>query len=414
VGIVKFSTPQDIHDGATPTFVSVKLSDLEANSGVYTDSDSTLTSVPPSSGTIGYWDRDDMEDVLSPSNLGDSITTTGGLNADGTVNLASTGVLTTVEGTLDVDEAANFDGNLDANAGVDITNADLTVGGANFTVDDATGDVATIGDVDVDGSVTSSGAVTGTSIIRSGGLATQFLKADGSVDASTYITSAGTVTNFSGNLAGDVTGPQGTTVVNSINGTTISSAGGALTTGTILRVTGVSTVDYGALDLSNTDAVTDILPVANGGTGQSAAITEGGILFGTSTTAMDVTAAGTSGQVLTSNGASDPTWEDPTGSPFANPSATSGLNPTNGSANTATLDFPFTSSRSTSDLTITVTGAAVGDAVSLGVPNSAVMPNSNYSAWVSAADIVKVRFSNWINAFQNPASETFRISVLKY
>jgi hypothetical protein len=52
--------------------------------------------------------------------------------------------------------------------------------------------------------------------------------------------------------------------------------------------------------------------VANGGTGQSTALTAGGVVYGASTTAMGVSAAGTSGQVLTSQGSGTPTWTTPT------------------------------------------------------------------------------------------------------
>jgi len=45
-----------------------------------------------------------------------------------------------------------------------------------------------------------------------------------------------------------------------------------------------------------------------GGTGQSSAFVAGGVVYGSTTTAMAVTAAGTSGQVLTSAGASAPTF----------------------------------------------------------------------------------------------------------
>jgi len=82
--------------------------------------------------------------------------------------------------------------------------------------------------------------------------------------------------------------------------------------------------------------------------------------------------------------------------------------------NTAALNFPSTASGATSDLTITVTGAADGDAVSLGTPNAAVAAGTNYSAWASAANTVTVRFSNFSGAAVDPASATFRASVLKY
>lgn len=81
---------------------------------------------------------------------------------------------------------------------------------------------------------------------------------------------------------------------------------------------------------------------------------------------------------------------------------------------TAALNFGSTSAGNSADLTITVTGAADGDAVSLGVPNAAVNANSNFTAWVSAADTVTVRFNNYSSGAIDPASATFRISVLKY
>ena len=58
---------------------------------------------------------------------------------------------------------------------------------------------------------------------------------------------------------------------------------------------------------SNIDAGT--LAIARGGTNGSATPTAGGAAYGTGT-AYAFTAAGTSGQVLTSNGASAPTWQD--------------------------------------------------------------------------------------------------------
>lgn len=50
------------------------------------------------------------------------------------------------------------------------------------------------------------------------------------------------------------------------------------------------------------------LAVANGGTGSSAALTQWGVIYASTTTAEASTAAGTSGQFLKSNGTSAPTW----------------------------------------------------------------------------------------------------------
>jgi hypothetical protein len=79
----------------------------------------------------------------------------------------------------------------------------------------------------------------------------------------------------------------------------------------------------------------------------------------------------------------------------------------------ATLDFPSTAAQSSSDLTITVTGAALNDVVSVGVPNGSVLSNSDYTAWASAADTVTVRFNNYSSGAQDPASGTFKVIVFK-
>lgn len=63
-------------------------------------------------------------------------------------------------------------------------------------------------------------------------------------------------------------------------------------------------------NISLTSNVTGTLPIANGGTNSTATATAGGAGYGTGT-AHAYTAAGTAGQVLTSNGASAPTWSTP-------------------------------------------------------------------------------------------------------
>lgn len=80
----------------------------------------------------------------------------------------------------------------------------------------------------------------------------------------------------------------------------------------------------------------------------------------------------------------------------------------------ATLDFPGIIGSASADLNITVTGAAVGDIVLLGVPNVAISATSSYSAWVSSANTVTVRFSNGaLLTPENPASGTFKVRVIK-
>lgn len=94
---------------------------------------------------------------INPDFGAQAITTTGTLNADGAVDLSSTGSPTTVNGTLSVAEQATFSFNVDANGGLDVTGGDLTVGGTSFVVSNITGDVTQVGailgrNIGVDGS----------------------------------------------------------------------------------------------------------------------------------------------------------------------------------------------------------------------------------------------------------------------
>lgn len=78
----------------------------------------------------------------------------------------------------------------------------------------------------------------------------------------------------------------------------------------------------------------------------------------------------------------------------------------------ATLDFANTGTNLSADLTISVTGAATTDFAIVNPP--AANANTCYTAWVSAANTVTVRFNNYSAASVNPASGTFRVTVLKY
>jgi hypothetical protein len=80
-----------------------------------------------------------------------------------------------------------------------------------------------------------------------------------------------------------------------------------IATGNVLLSGGVGVAPaYGKVGL--TTHVSGTLPIANGGTNSTATPTAGGSVYGTGT-AYAITSAGTSGQVLTSNGSSAPTWE---------------------------------------------------------------------------------------------------------
>lgn len=79
----------------------------------------------------------------------------------------------------------------------------------------------------------------------------------------------------------------------------------------------------------------------------------------------------------------------------------------------ATLNFPSTLGQGNADLTITLTGAVLGDPVSLGIPNGSIMSNSSYISWVSATNIVTVRFNNYDVSSKDPASGVFKVSIIK-
>lgn len=84
---------------------------------------------------------------------------------------------------------------------------------------------------------------------------------------------------------------------------------------------------------------------------------------------------------------------------------------------TASLDFPSIGANSCQSLTITATGAADGDTVSLGVPNALASASSTlvFSGWVSAADTVTVRVCQVAGqATSDPAAATVRADVWKH
>jgi len=84
----------------------------------------------------------------------------------------------------------------------------------------------------------------------------------------------------------------------------------------------------------------------------------------------------------------------------------------------ATVDFTNVLMNQNATLTLAVTGAVVGDVVTLGLPNSILSTmtgyNGTFQAWVSATDVVSLRFQNSdpMGAHDLP-SGTFKIKILK-
>ena len=81
----------------------------------------------------------------------------------------------------------------------------------------------------------------------------------------------------------------------------------------------------------------------------------------------------------------------------------------------ATLDFPNTAAGACSDLTVDAPGVKDGDVVSLGVPAGSVPANGSFFGWVSADDVVTIRYTNNSAATAyNPASGDFRIVARRF
>lgn len=123
-------------------------------------------------------------------------------------------------------------------------------------------------------------------------------------------TTSGTALVSTGNTDG--------TIQLQVNGTTpsvtlattgaigVGSTPGYGTSGQVLTSGGSSAAPtWGAVSL--TSGISGTLPIANGGTNSTATPTAGTIPYGTGT-ALAYTAAGSSGQILQSNGASAPSW----------------------------------------------------------------------------------------------------------
>lgn len=186
----------------------------------------------------------------------------------------------------------------------------LPVANSQSLAGDVTGAVNATVVGKVNGStVPAGGALTTGNVLQVSGASALTYAAVNLAGGANYVTGVLPVGNHP-SLAGDVTGTITANTVAKINATTISTAGGALTTGTVLRVTGVAAATWGALDLANASAVTGILPVGN-------IVAAGGDLSGTLSAAIVIKLNGssapaggslTTGNVLQVTGASALTY----------------------------------------------------------------------------------------------------------
>jgi hypothetical protein len=210
------------------------------------------------------------------------------------------------------------------------------------------------------------------------------------LDAASFRTAIG-----AGTGTGTVTSVTGSLPISSSGGTTpnITIANAAVsTTGVVTASTqtfGGAKTFNGVLNASSDLNVTGLSALTGGAT------------IGTMATTSSLT------HILGVN-SSNAIGEIALGSGFSLTSGTLNL----GGFTLVSLDFPSTSAQSSSDLTVSYTGAATSHPVILAVPDGSAPANTNYTAWVSATNTVKVRFNNYSSASVNPSSGTFTIFVL--
>lgn len=177
-----------------------------------------------------------------------------------------------------------------------------------------------------------------------------------SLDTSTYLTANQSIT-----LSGDVTGSGTTAITTTLSTVSIAKGGTGQTTqqaainaltgtqssgkflrsdGTNATLSSIQSADVPTLNQNTTGTasnVTGIVALANGGTAANLTAVNGGVVYSTAS-ALAVSSAGTSGQLLQSNGAAAPSWVAspgvPTGSlfPFAGSAAPTGYLLCDGSA----------------------------------------------------------------------------------
>lgn len=239
------------------------------------------------------------------------------------------------------------------------------------------------------------GATYGTSgyVLTSGG--TSAAPTWSQVSLATGVTGTLPVANGGTGLSSYTTGSllyaSGTTTIAGLADTAI---------GNVLLSNGIGVAPvWGQVPLAGTSqAVTGVLPIANGGTNSNATPTQGGIAYGTGT-AYAVTAAGTSGQVLTSQGTSAPVWSNVSSVAVTTLSfGTTGLTPSSATSGAITVSG-----------TLNVANGGTGTTTSTG-SGSNVLSNSPTLVTPALGTPSSVNLTNATNVPVNQATGTLSTS----
>jgi hypothetical protein len=326
----------------SPSFINVNIGTALA----VTSGGTGLTTIPTNGQLLigngtGY--------TLNTLGFGAGISVTNGL---GTITVANTGVLSNLAGSgISVSSAT---GNVTiGNTGV----LSFSAGTTGLTPATATTGAVTLAGTLAIANGGTNGAATPTAygVAYGTGTAYAFTAAGTAKQVLIANTSAAptwsTLTSGTSILYGDGSGGFSNVTIGSgvsfVAGTLSATGSG----GTVTAVTGSGNIASSGGTTPNI-TFTGTLPIANGGTNNTATPTAGAVAYGTGT-AYGFTAAGTAGQVLTSNGAGVPTWTTNAGGDVTGPAS---------STDNAIARFDGTTGKliQNSVTTIDDTGAATG------------------------------------------------------